>query len=1385
MRPQEQYVLMINLLILKRVISVGRVTARLNGRYALFFLILFLPVTCLAQFGKLFSADKELSNSLIYDIHQDHHGVIWIATEDGLNRYDGAKFTIYKHDKKDSCSLQHNYVRLFFEDSKGHFLVGVFNGLQQYDYAADRFVKIPLLFEDGTSFGAHVVSLLERRNGDVLVGTSGQGIYKLSFDEERTVANKTNSLTPSNMIIFMYEDRQENLWVSTEDKGLYRLTKENQLKIFFKYDKVVLNNISSICEDGEGNVLVGSLTDGLFCHDRTTDKFYPVAYANDQHLPIKTLYPNSPDEIYIGTDGKGVKVYRVDKKEIADVVFSNVTGFDFSKSKVHSILRDKSDNLWLGVYQKGVLFIPAQTNKFDYIGYKSMKNNTIGSNYILSLLKDRAGILWVGTDSDGLYAVSADGKQHAHYAPGKEACSVPNSIMSMFEDSEGNFWIGSYLNGMARLDRKTGRCEYISNLFDENENPVYRIFAFAEDTTKTMWIGTMGAGLFSMDLRTGQLTNRNQMEGVGDEDNRLYNYWITCLHLSHDKLYIGTYDGLMCLDLKECSYRSVFKEAHLLAGMVIYCIYRDEEDILWAGTSEGLVQLKGDRPDLVFYTQEDGLPSNTICAIQGDDKGYLWVSTHYGISRFDRKSHFVNYYANDGLQGNEFSKNASFADESGKLYFGGISGVTGFYPKEIRGGEKQLDVKITGFYIYDKLIKKGDRSGSYAIIDRSVMDAETFQLSHEDNSFSIEFSAMEFRNPERIVFMYNINDGNRISLHPGVNRVSFSNLAPGTYVFKVKAVDYNFVSDEKEFTVIIAPPWYATLWAKILYGLIAVLIVWLMVMYVRQRYRSRQKMLEHQYIHEINEAKLQFFMNIAHEIRTPMSMIISPLKRLMDADVDPERQKGYHLINRNAERILHLINQLMDIRKIDKGVMVLKFQQVEMISFVRDLYTYFEYQAKAKQVEFNFHTTVDRYLLWIDPKNFDKIIINVLSNAFKYVSEKGVINMELNVVETTNETKTTPAYFEIAISDNGIGIKEEERERIFERFYQIRNNYNHSIMSTGIGLHLTRSLVELHHGKIGVENNEGGGSRFVIHIPIGNAHIATEEMEDNPELLQTSVRVSDLSADVFSEPQAKIRSKSKYRVMVVEDDDEIRNYLCKELSSTYHMAGYVNGKEAYEVLLKNIPDLIISDVMMPEVDGITLCRKVKQHVHMNHVPVILLTARSKEEDNLEGLSTGADAYIVKPFNLEILKKTIENLIHNRERLRNTFNGSQRQEDKVEKVHMQSADEKLLAKVMKVINEHLSDQALSVEMIADKVGISRVHLHRKLKELTNQTPRDFIRNIRLKQAADLLMSKNLSVSEVADATGFANMGYFSKVFKELYGVPPSTYLEEQKKKNTEI
>ena len=594
-------------------------------------------------------------------------------------------------------------------------------------------------------------------------------------------------------------------------------------------------------------------------------------------------------------------------------------------------------------------------------------------------------------------------------------------------------------------------------------------------------------------------------------------------------------------------------------------------------------------------------------------------------------------------------------------------------------------------------------------------------------------------------------------------------------------MDYTLDSDIREIHIYIAPPWWNTWWCHLIYILLALGAILYIVQQVRHRYRTKQEIMQHIHAEEINEAKLQFFINISHEIRTPMSLIISPLHKLITRDKDEERQAIYHLIDRNANRILRLINQLMDLRKIDKGQMSFLFKETNIVEAITDICNSFQQMAEAKHISLRFHHGDQQKLnVWVDPDNFDKIIINILSNAFKFTPEKGKIEVLLSQGEDTQATSTLRHYVEITITDSGIGIDEQEREHIFDRFYQIRNSRNNSNVGTGIGLHLTRSLITMHHGSIRVSNNQDGqpGSCFIVRLPLGCEHLKAEEMATEKESASNAKTAEiDLVEAMETNWEEPKKPRTKYRIMVVEDDEEIRKYVCHELKERYYVQQCTNGKEALKMLFEKAPHLVISDVMMPQMDGFTLCSKIKQNINLNHIPVILLTAKIREEDNIEGLEMGADAYITKPFNIELLKRTVENLIRSHERLRNTFSGQQIQEDKLNKIEIESPDDKLMKRIMKVINDNLSNPELSIDIITAEVGISRTHLHRKLKELTNQTTTQFVRNIRLKQAAILLAEKRHNINEIATLTGFSDPNYFSTSFKEVYGIPPREYIEK--------
>lgn len=1337
-----------------------------------------LVMTCLAlavaqaQTGKLFTVDSDLSSSMVMDIHQDRDGFIWIATEDGLNRFDGHKFTIYRQDKGNETTILNDMVRVLFEDKQGKMFVGYINGLQYYDSSRDAFYHVPLMVADGSTVDAHVKSIFQRENGQILVGTSGHGVFELKWDGNALSGYRISSFVTSNMIVKIFEDRHSNLWVSTEDGGLFKCVGSDEPMVYFSSKKAQNNVVSSICEDRYGTLWIGNMASGLFRYDPIKDVFVQMPYIGFSSLSISDLWVGSDNTLYIACDGQGVKYFDAELGYVTDMD-SSVGSFNFAKAKTNSILEDRAGNIWVGLYQKGVFLIPSHNNSFGYIGHKSINRNLIGSNSVMSVFEDSGGSVWVGTDNDGLYELSNGLKTSRFYGNKQEGHVVPSTVMSIFEDSQKELWVGSYSDGLLTFDKNTRKFVPLKGLIDKNGDNVQRIFDVVEDDQQGLWIASMGSGLFNLNLRSGLITHFDAKEesSLDFRVNSLPNDWINCLRLSRNKkLFIGTYDGLGCFDLESKDFVSTLGANRLFVGSVVYSLYDDERGNLWVGTSKGLKKLNLFSLEVTEYSTENGLPSNIIWAIEGDKRGNIWVSTNQGVSKMDiREERFLNFYASDGLQGNEFMRGVSLISKSGALFFGGINGLTYFNPNEMQLASKDLSVYVVDFYIRDKAVRKGMKSGRFTIVDTAINHAEKFHLAHYDNSFTMEFSTMDFSDSERITFQYSLNNQDWIPLRPLNNRIAFDNLDPGKHKLRVRAKADEAYSGVRELTIVVHPIWFQSTVAKWLYLCLALVLAGLTIRIVRNRQHLRKEMLARERAEEINEAKLQFFINIAHEIRTPLSLIVSPLEKLNNCDdEEPGRKYLYGVMDRNVHRVLDLVNQLMDIQKIEKGLMNLSFTQVDLVKFTQEICSLFEEQVEAKEIQFVLECPTGAMPAYIDPRNFDKVLINLLSNAFKFTPIGGEIKISL--IPPCSVSTIEEQFFTIAVMDSGRQINEKEADKLFNCFYQSEAHQDYNGYGTGIGLHLAKQLTELHRGEIHVENVVGGGCRFIVKLPtIAQIDLITQVEEHTPSRVQKITPVLDMHE------QNSINKKRKAKkIAIVDDDFEILDYLRHELSSTYTVLCYTDGNDAYQGIMAQLPDLIISDIVMPSLDGLSLCSKIKRNSLINHIPLILLSAKTESAANIDGLESGADAYLTKPFNIDVLLNTVKSAIRNRELIKNNHREAQFEDVYISNIEIKSADEKLLEKVHLIIEENLDNPRLSVEMIASAIGISRVHLHRKLKELTNLTTRDLIRGIRLKQAAKLIVSKRLNVSEVAYAVGYTELSKFSAAFKQLFGMTPTAY-----------
>ena len=1315
--------------------------------------------------GKLFDADKQMSSSFTTQIYLDKDGFIWIATRNGLNRYDGYQFLIFKKEGHQNLGMASNYVNCITQDRNGRFLIGMYGALQYFD--GQRFRTVTTYDLQKKSIPCYITCLLERQNGDMLVGTSGHGLLKMKGHRE---AHQMNDVFASLTSVHrMMEDRRQNLWLATETQGLWCWDGKTITRYFQEAE--LRNNILDVCEGDNGRIYVATANRGLYRLDNGS----PVHIEGTGNRHVSALYFNRRGHLMLGYDGLGLGIYDPQNGRLVDNPYYS-REVDLSTAKVYSICEDQNGNVWLGLLQKGIFMQPGHTMGFGYMGPKLGSRNVLGTACITSVTGDSQGWRWTGTDRDGLYLQNNDYQVVKHF---KE--NFPATILGSCEDLKGNIWIGSFKEGCGWIDRKS----LTYHPFRLPQGSDVSIFDVICDKKGHIWLASMGYGLLRIDPESGSVKAYTQHPKAPDDRkiNSITNDYLSQLSLSPDgkRIYVATTMGVCALDIETENWVSTFGENCLSYGTATR-IAREFGGVLYVGTNDGLLCYNLERRQLKRLAVESGLADNGIASIEQDRTGRLWIGTDHGLCRLDPKTGKTNnYFVDNGLQSNEFSDGASWASPTGYLVFAGLAGVTWFNPADVRERAWKADVKLTGFTVNGENVVRGSMSGVWQVTDTTVIASNRFVLSSSDNTFAVRLSTLTYDNPEHIVYCYRINKEDWVRMPPGVNEITFSHMQPGNYHFCVVAEQNGIPTPERCFEVVIHAPWYRTPLAYLIYILI---LVALFLQYRQRRHRKEQdnlRLQQHIHAEEMADAKLRFFMNISHEIRTPMTLIVAPLLSLIKQDDDPHRRGVYETIRRNAERILGLINQMMDLRKIDKGQMQMHMRETNLVSFVTDIYTLFAQQAKNKNIQFYFDCADEDIRAWIDRGNFDKIIINILSNAFKFTPTGGEIRMRL----TANDKQAT-----ISIYDNGEKIPEDKLERIFERFYQTPSHTNDRNTGTGIGLDLTRSLVELHHGTIKAHNNpDGPGCEFIVTIPLGNEHLTEEEMltdiaeeEEKPVETITVEEEQELEEEVVASAELPKVGK-RQKIVVVEDDSEIRDYLTEALSQDYDITGCANGKEGLAAVLRVMPDLVVSDVMMPEMDGTTLCSKIKTNNATSHIPVILLTAKSREEDQLEGLETGADAYIVKPFNMDILRRTIVNLIHSHHTLQLKFGRNDQLEELVDDIKMKSPDEKLLERVMTAINHNLNNADLSVDKIAEEVGISRVHLHRKMKELTGQTPHDFIRNIRMKKAASLLASADMNVSEVMYACGFSNAASFSTVFKKMYGMSPREYMNEHQEKES--
>ena len=1315
-------------------------------------------ISICAQKTQLITTAEHLSNSLINQVYQDSRGYIWIATEDGLNRFDGDDIQIYRTNSTNPNAISSNYVHKVYEDSYGRLWIGTLSGLQIYSREYDNFQSVPIIYNDDT-IKAHVTDIVEDKIGNIWIATSGRGVLKYD-GQKMTPAIQNETIT--DFVSSIECDSRGNLWiVALSNNVVYKyIPTDNQIHfIHIENNRTLAEN--AFVKEIDGQLYLSVDNSGLYQLNEKKSTFYKCTTHINSFISAISAHNG---KIFIGTDGDGL--YQLDNNtnqcQKVDIFMSQI---DFAKSKIHSILFDRSGNLWLGIFQKGVMLTPYSTKGFTVYGYKPNSAFNIGSSSVMSVMNDADG-LWIGTDGDGLYHVDSDG-QITHIQ------NVPKTIMDIATHTtiSSKLLLACYDDGLIIFDKKTHSVTDVNRpLLNASSQYNGRVVSIACASDGKIMVGTYGSGFYTLNNECTHATAFISSSEERDwERNEPINNWINSIYIDNDKTWIGTYKGLSSFNIEQ--HRFALADSTIqnyLNNKIVFDITTDAKNDIWIATNDGIVKYNKTDHSVRMFTNADGLSSNTAVSVATDSVGNVWVGTYGGLSRIDAITNTISsFYSHDGIQGEQFSRAAVCSSTDGQLFFGGTNGLTSFSPHTIQPDTLLLRVEVTSLYINGREVKKGDTSDGQQIVSTAIIDADTFTFSYAEKSFALKLSSFAYIDHELVRYEYMLDgfDTEWHSTPQGISLISFTNLPPNTYKLHIRAKIGNNFSPIKTINIQIMPLWWQTWWAAVLYLFIFIGIGYFIYTITKQRRFIKEELIRQEHERNIEEAKFQFFFNISHEIRTPLTLIINPLKELMRDNTDDKQQNKYNIIYRNAMRILRLINQLLDIRKIEKGQMTMHFIPTNINNMIDEISQNFIYAADKKNIKMSIVNQLTDNIVAIDNNHFDKVIYNLYSNAIKYTPEGGEI-------ETTISSANDNIIIEIA--DSGIGIAPDKLELIFNRFYQIDNQETAAYTGTGIGLHYSRSIITMHNGTITARNKATGhGAIFRIEIPRHQNNEETQTEAQQP----TAISEADAYVSVVTENE-KHKPDSNKKILIIDDEPEVNSYLVSELSKHYKTSSCTNGKEAYEMLLTEHFDAVISDVMMPIMDGITLCRKIKSNINISHLPVILLTAKHSDEDRNKGLLTGADAYIAKPFDIEILENTLYSIITNRERILKQLSTNNNETIVYKKVNLKSSDEILMEKITSYIDTHIADPTLNVEKLAEHVGMSRVHMHRKLKELTSQSARDYIKSIRLKQAGILLGEKKLNISEVAYALGFTNLSHFSSSFRDFYGISPTEYMNEK-------
>jgi len=1307
------------------------------------------------------SVDKGLSQSSVFAIQQDTLGFIWIGTQDGLNRYDSKGFKVYRPIKDVKNSLQSYYIRSLFTDHKGQLWVGGNKGISVYNYNTDSFKNYPLPRSIGEWY---IASITEDSNHKIWATSITGEVFVLSPESQNFTAIKFNASSHEIKEIAYIGLWQKQIILGT-NVGLFKLHPDTHqlVKIDLGTKKPYVNDVfidgKNLWAVTEGNGVINYNAE----NGKTTSLLHSSASNSIADDNVRCVGKDTEGNIWFGTF-RGLSIFNPKTNSFTNYYHQITQPYTISQNSVRCFFRDKQNGIWLGTYYGGLNYYHKNDIKFNLLSQNSGKPS-LNDEVIGVIKQDAKGNFWIGSNDKGVNFWNKNANTISYYSNSENNPNSlsSNNIKAIAFDDNGNVLIGTHNGGLNLLNPNSGTVQRFRH--DENNpNSIASdlVYSLLKDSKGRIWVGTRpGLDQYHPETKTFTHIHLDKAGKRPTSDDITYLF-----EDSKKRIWIGTTNGVTLFYPDNFLFGNIGHGK--LSDDIVTCITEDQKHRIWVGTRGGLRLYDEAQESFISFKAKIDFLKESIYGIIPDEDGNLWISTNSGLIKFNPDKRTVQTFdQSDGLQNKQFNDYAFCKAKDGMLLFGGIKGITYFYPSMVKQRPVPLKLSFTGLEVLNKNVAVGDDTD---ILEEHIDQSNELEIDPEYKQFSIIFNTFNYISSNRTYYYYKLDGIDKDWQRTDELKVSYSNLPAGKYNFQIKAIGPNGeTSAVRNLKISILAPWYKTIWFSLLLLIIIGTAAYIGYRIIKERIKAVQQLklerIDKERVSYINQVKMDFFTNVSHELRTPLTLILAPLEELLKMPfIDKTFKKKHELMFINAKRLYNLVDQLFEFRKTEMGTRQLKVGKGDIVRFTQEIFESFKPLSEKNSIHYTYQAEEPQLLFYFDKDAMEKILFNLLSNAFKYTKAGQTIHVELIKKNDTVQIK---------VADTGVGISEEDLSKVFDRFYQV--NSREMNLGSGVGLAFTKRLVELHHGEIIVESTMQKGSIFTVTIPMADQVYKNDQHVEESAYDLSIISDNELETDdaLLPEENEVIERDQPIKLLIVDDNKEILDYLEDYFSKIYDVTVAFDGQMALDLLEIQPYDLIISDVMMPELDGLHFCKRVKQNINTSHIPFMLLTARTETSQQIKGLEMGADDYITKPFSTPLLAVKITNLLRSRKRLKEYY--SVGKEMVPENIAFNTLDEEFLKQAIQIVEDHLADSEFSVDQFSREIGMSRSNLYLKLKAITGESAMDFIKRIRFKKAVELMQSKRYTIAQITYMCGFNSPSYFSTAFKQHYGCMPSEYL----------